>query len=85
MTTRHLNIHEAKTQLSKLIRELGEGDEVIIANRGNPVAKLTSLQRPRGRRPLGQLEGVGALTDETLGGLGPLTRDDALDEIGWPR
>lgn len=85
MTTRHVNIHEAKTQLSKLINELGEGDEVIIANRSNPVAKLTSVKRAPGRRPLGQLDWGGALTEQTLDGLAPLERGEQLDEIGWPR
>ena len=85
MATRYVNIHEAKTQLSKLINELGEGDEVIIANRGNPVAKLVPTARSTGRRALGQLDLGGALTDATMAGLAPLDDDEALDEIGWPR
>lgn len=45
---RHLvSVYEAKTQLSKLIGKLGSGDEVIITNRGVPVAELrTYEQRP---------------------------------------
>jgi len=84
MATRYVNIHEAKTHLSKLINELGEGDEVIIANRGNPVAKLVPTTRSTGRRALGQLDLGGALTDATMAGLAPLDDDEALDEIGWP-
>jgi prevent-host-death family protein len=35
-----VNIHEAKTNLSKLIKSAKAGDEVIIAKAGEPVAKL---------------------------------------------
>ena len=34
------NIHEAKTHFSKLIERVGEGEEIIIAKAGKPVAKL---------------------------------------------
>jgi len=37
-----VNIHEAKTNLSKLIAFLEKGEEIIIAKAGNPVAKLVS-------------------------------------------
>lgn len=37
-----VNIHEAKTNLSKLIAFLEKGEEVVIAKAGNPVAKLVS-------------------------------------------
>jgi prevent-host-death family protein len=35
-----VNIHEAKTQLSKLLRRVAAGEEIAIANRGVPVARL---------------------------------------------
>lgn len=35
-----VNIHEAKTHLSRLLREVERGDEVVIARAGTPVAKL---------------------------------------------
>ena len=37
---RVVNVHEAKTHLSKLIRRVAAGDEVTIANRGVPMARL---------------------------------------------
>ncbi len=40
-----INIHQAKTKLSKLLRRLGLGEEFIIANRGVPVAKLSPYQK----------------------------------------
>lgn len=36
-----VNIHEAKTQLSRLLQRVMNGEEIIIANRGAPVARLT--------------------------------------------
>ena len=39
-----MSIYEAKTQLSKLIGKLGSGDEVIITNRGVPVAELRAYE-----------------------------------------
>ena len=35
-----VNVHEAKTQLSKLLRRVSAGEEIIIARSGRPVAKL---------------------------------------------
>lgn len=41
-----INIHQAKTQLSKLLTRVALGEEFIIANRGVPVAKLSPYQTP---------------------------------------
>lgn len=51
MTTQ-VNIHEAKSQLSKLIEEAESGEEVIVARAGKPVVRLTPLSgRPERRTP----------------------------------
>jgi prevent-host-death family protein len=45
-----VNIHEAKTHLSKLLKRVMGGEEVVISNAGTPVARLvpyTSLPNPR--------------------------------------
>lgn len=39
----HINIHEAKTNFSKLIEKAEAGEEIIIARSGKPVAKLVGL------------------------------------------
>ncbi len=44
---RVVNIHQAKTHLSKLVEEVEGGEEVVIARAGKPVARLVPLQRPR--------------------------------------
>ena len=51
-----VNIHEAKTQLSRLIERVCAGEEIIIARGGKPVARLAPLEQRRPRR-LGLLKG----------------------------
>ncbi|HVC10802.1 MAG TPA: type II toxin-antitoxin system prevent-host-death family antitoxin [Burkholderiales bacterium] len=52
-----VNIHRAKTQLSKLIERVSEGEEIVIARGGKPVARLVPLlQRSQPRTP-GALKG----------------------------
>ena len=48
-----VNIHEAKTQLSNLLQRVAAGEEITIANRGVPVARLVPLEQAGGRRRLG--------------------------------
>jgi prevent-host-death family protein len=54
---RAVNIHGAKTHLSKLIEETSRGKEVIIAKAGKPVARLVPVRRGKKRRRLGLLAG----------------------------
>jgi len=54
---RTVNIHEAKTHLSRLVEEVGDGDEIVIARAGKPVARLVSMKAPARRRKLGVLAG----------------------------
>ncbi len=41
-----VNVHDAKTRLSQLLQAVEQGQEVIIARRGEPVARLVPAQRP---------------------------------------
>jgi prevent-host-death family protein len=54
--TKSVNIHEAKTHLSRLLAEVASGHEIVIAKAGTPVARLVSERV--GPRLLGQLAGV---------------------------
>lgn len=45
-----VNIHQAKTQLSKLVEEAAQGKEIIIAKAGKPIAKLVPLEKTE-RKP----------------------------------
>jgi prevent-host-death family protein len=52
-----VNIHEAKTQLSRLVEDAAAGQEIVIAKAGKPMAKLTALGHHHGPRKLGILKG----------------------------
>jgi prevent-host-death family protein len=55
---RKINVHQAKTNFSKLLVEVELGEEIIIANRGVPVAKLVPFHGAANRRAsLGQDRG----------------------------
>ena len=61
-----VNIHEAKTQLSKLIQEASKGEAFIIAKAGKPVVRVTALNSPTGAqvRRLGFMVGQIAVPDD---------------------
>ena len=48
-----VNIHEAKTQFSKLLERVALGEEIIIARAGEPIAKLSPLISHKNRVPGG--------------------------------
>lgn len=51
-----VNIHEAKTNLSKLIAQFQQGEEIIIAKNGKPVLKFAAVPLPNQKeRPTGFL------------------------------
>ena len=52
-----VNTHEAKTQLSRLLRRVAAGEEITIANRGVPVARLVPVPHEKSPRVLGILRG----------------------------
>lgn len=52
-----VNIHEAKTNLSRLIESALLGNDVIIAKAGKPIAKLSSYKEKLKPRKLGLLKG----------------------------
>lgn len=52
-----INIHEAKTHLSRLVEEVAAGAEVIIAKAGKPMARLSPVSTPVKKKRLGLLKG----------------------------
>jgi prevent-host-death family protein len=52
-----VTIHQAKTNLSRLIAKASEGEEVIIARGSKPVARLVPVGEIRGKRQPGSLKG----------------------------
>lgn len=52
-----INIYEAKTHFSRLVDRVEQGEEIVIARHGRPVAKLVPLSVERRPRKLGQFRG----------------------------
>ena len=52
-----VNIHEAKTNLSRIVDEVAAGAEVIIAKAGKPMARLSPIKAPIKAKKLGRLKG----------------------------
>lgn len=50
-------IHEAKTNLSRLIEKAERGEEVVIARGKQPVVRLVAIAKHSGKRPLGLFKG----------------------------
>lgn len=58
-----VNIHDAKTQFSKLVERVEAGEEIVIARAGTPVARLAPLPVRDPRRP-GGAEGTIVVQDD---------------------
>jgi prevent-host-death family protein len=69
-----VTIHEAKTQLSRLIAAMENGEEVVICRRDKPVARLVPTEKERPKRTIGFLAGMMPLEVVER-----LTSDPALD------
>ena len=64
---RTINIHEAKTNLSRLVEEAAEGNSFVIAKAGKPRVKVVRLDAPDTKpkkRRLGLLEGLYTVPDD---------------------
>jgi prevent-host-death family protein len=66
-----VNIHEAKTHLSKLVEEAAKGEPFVIAKAGKPVVKVTALSAPTGA----QVRRLGFM-------LGQISVPDDFDRVG---
>lgn len=60
-----VNVHQAKTQLSRLLRQVEAGEAILIARRGEPVARLVSC-KPRGKRRPDVLKGKIVVPEDFL-------------------
>lgn len=59
-----VNIHEAKTHLSRLLQRVAAGEEVTIAKAGVPVARLVAVEPTGNTRPLGFARGEIWIADD---------------------
>jgi prevent-host-death family protein len=72
-----VTVHQAKTNLSKLIERASEGEEIIIARGSKPVARLVPLGPVNGKRQPGSLKGKLEIGPEFFE---PLSEDELQ---GW--
>jgi prevent-host-death family protein len=75
-----VNIHQAKTHLSRLLRKVAAGEEVVISRAGKPVARLVPVAEPPRPRELGKYSGQIWIADDFDA---PMP-DDFLDEFERP-
>jgi prevent-host-death family protein len=66
-----INIHEAKTQLSKLVDQASKGESFVIAKAGKPMVKVTALSAPVGK----EIKRLGFMT-------GQISVPDDFDRMG---
>ncbi len=59
-----VNLHEAKTHLSRLVRAVQAGEEVVIARSGQPVARLVAVNPSNRPRKPGGLKGRIRISDD---------------------
>jgi prevent-host-death family protein len=59
-----INIHEAKTHLSRIVDEVAAGAEIIIAKAGKPMARLSPIGTSAKPKKLGQLKGKIKVPDD---------------------
>jgi prevent-host-death family protein len=52
-----INIHDAKTHLSRIVEEVAAGKEVVIAKAGKPMARLVPMKQGVTKKRLGMLKG----------------------------
>ena len=59
-----VNIHEAKTHLSRLLQRVASGEQVTIARAGKPIARLVAIEPEKKTRPLGFARGQVWIADD---------------------
>ncbi|MGF6266766.1 prevent-host-death family protein [Paraburkholderia youngii] len=59
-----VNIHEAKTQFSRLVDAAASGEEIVIAKAGKPAARLVPMEHARAVRRFGGLKGKVRIADD---------------------
>jgi prevent-host-death family protein len=59
-----VNVHEAKTHLSRLLRQVAAGEEITISRAGTPVAKLIGATTQAKSRPMGMDKGKIRMSDD---------------------
>lgn len=77
-----VNVHEAKTHLSRLLQRVEQGEEIIIGRAGRPAARLVPYHETRARRRGGQWRGRVSMApdfDELPGDVAAAFRGESRD------
>ena len=59
-----LNVHEAKTHLSRYLNKLEEGEVIVLCRRNVPIAEIRGIGGPTGERPIGLAKGEFEVPDD---------------------
>ena len=78
---KQVNVHDAKTHLSRLLAEVQTGAEIIIAKAGKPVARLSPTTQTAGPRRPGSAKGLLTMAEDFLAPL-PTAVLDAFERCG---
>jgi prevent-host-death family protein len=76
---RSINVHDAKTNLSKLLKRVEAGEEVVIARAGKPIARILPIQDTSKQRSPGSAIGMITINDSFFD---PLPNDVLKDFEG---
>lgn len=71
-----VNVHQAKTHLSRLVEDAAGGDEVVIAKSGKPVARLVAIAPPPRVKKKGLLKGKISIKKSFYAALPDVVLDD---------
>ena len=77
-----INMHDAKTQLSKLVREASSGEPFLIAKAGKPIVKVEKFEEPKKVKRLGFMLGEGKVPDN-FNSMGSSEIESMFYEIKW--
>jgi len=75
------NVHEAKSNLSQLLKRVEQGEEIVIMRNGEPLAKLVRCGRPKRRKT--QLGWAAGQVKETPGWEKAMTKEEAERFLGF--
>lgn len=70
-----VNMHEAKTNLSKLVDQALKGEDIIVARSGKPLVRLVPIDPPSSQRPMG-LHATKLSDEEVAESMRPLSDED---------
>ena len=59
-----LNMHEAKTHLSRYLAQLEEGEVIVLCRRNVPIAEIRGISKQQQERPIGLAKGEFAVADD---------------------